>query len=351
MKVLFHLAHPAHFHLFKNIIQGLIDHGIKPLITYNEKDVLESLIKGSAFSKISLKLKAKKNITSKRDLLVQFCEKNISLYKILKKEKPQLVIGTSIIISLASFPLRIRNVIVNEDDFDIIKQTANLGYIFATKIVCPTVCRTGKWDSKCIKHNSLHELSYLHPDHFTPSKKIVEKYINKDKPYFIIRFAKLSAHHDKGINGISDDFAIQLIEKLELKGSVLITSERDMGETLNKYKMFIDPSDIHHMLAYAQIYIGDSQTMAAEAGVLGTPFIRINDFVDRISYLNDLEKHYSLGWGLKPHQKNGAFDLIDNLFENKSIKKEWKKKTQNLFLEKINFSKFMINHILNEFNN
>ena len=41
----------------------------------------------------------------------------------------------------------------------------------------------------------------------------------------------------------------------------------------------INPLDIHHVMSFASIYIGDSQTMAAEAGVLGTPFIRFNDFV------------------------------------------------------------------------
>ena len=35
-------------------------------------------------------------------------------------------------------------------------------------------------------------------------------------------------------------------------------------------------------VAFASLYIGDSQTMAAEAGVLGVPFVRFNDFVGRL---------------------------------------------------------------------
>jgi len=42
---------------------------------------------------------------------------------------------------------------------------------------------------------------------------------------------------------------------------------------------------MHHVMAFASLYIGDSQTMAAEAGVLGVPFVRFNDFVGRIGYL------------------------------------------------------------------
>lgn len=51
-------------------------------------------------------------------------------------------------------------------------------------------------------------------------------------------------------------------------------------------------------VAFASLYIGDSQTMAAEAGVLGVPFVRFNDFVGRIRYLRELEDKYRLGFGV-----------------------------------------------------
>lgn len=55
---------------------------------------------------------------------------------------------------------------------------------------------------------------------------------------------------------------------------------------------------MHHVMAFASLYIGDSQTMAAEAGVLGVPFVRFNDFVGRLSYLHELEDVYQLGYGI-----------------------------------------------------
>ena len=57
-------------------------------------------------------------------------------------------------------------------------------------------------------------------------------------------------------------------------------------------------TDMHHVMAFASLYIGDSQTMAAEAGVLGVPFVRFNDFVGRIGYLRELEDKYELGYGI-----------------------------------------------------
>ena len=51
-------------------------------------------------------------------------------------------------------------------------------------------------------------------------------------------------------------------------------------------------------MVFASLYIGDSQTMSAEAGVLGVPFVRFNDFVGRIGYLRELEDTYELGYGI-----------------------------------------------------
>ena len=59
---------------------------------------------------------------------------------------------------------------------------------------------------------------------------------------------------------------------------------------------------MHHVMAFASLYIGDSQTMAAEAGVLGVPFVRFNDFVGRIGYLRELEDVYKLGYGIHATQ-------------------------------------------------
>ncbi|MBK7853743.1 MAG: hypothetical protein IPJ79_01455 [Bacteroidetes bacterium] len=64
---------------------------------------------------------------------------------------------------------------------------------------------------------------------------------------------------------------------------------------------------------FAHMYIGDSQTMAAEAAVLGTPSIRYNDFVGEISYLEELEHLYQLTFGFKTNNRQGMIDKITEL--------------------------------------
>ena len=74
--------------------------------------------------------------------------------------------------------------------------------------------------------------------------------------------------------------------------------ERPLEPQFEQYRIKINPLDMHHVMAFASLYIGDSQTMAAEAGVLGVPFVRFNDFVGRIGYLRELEDKYELGYGI-----------------------------------------------------
>jgi len=53
---------------------------------------------------------------------------------------------------------------------------------------------------------------------------------------------------------------------------------------------------IHDLLAFADCYVGDSQTMATEAAVLGTPAVRTSAFVgdDDMSNFRELETEYGL---------------------------------------------------------
>ncbi len=207
-------------------------------------------------------------------------------------------------------------------------------------MTCKKVCNNFIWEKKSIKYESYHELAYLHPNHFKPEKSIVEKYFSSTKPYFIIRFAKLNAYHDIGIQGINTEIAQKLIDILKPYADIYITSERELEPQFEQYRIKINPLDMHHVMAFAQLYIGDSQTMAAEAGVLGTPFVRFNDFVGRLSYLNELELNYHLGYGHKTKDVDGFLQSIKKYIDNPNRKNENLQKRDKMISEKIDFAKF-----------
>jgi hypothetical protein len=206
------------------------------------------------------------------------------------------------------------------------------------------VCDNGRWNKKSIKYASYHELAYLHPNNFIPDRQIVERYFSTDTQYFIIRFASLKAHHDTGIKGINAEIAQKLIDILKPYGRIYITSERQLEPQFEQYRIKINPLDIHHVMAFASLYIGDSQTMAAEAAVLGVPFIRYNDFVGRIGYLNELENEYHLGFGIKASKEGSAdkmYQTLTDLLAMPNLKEEWQKRRQHMLSEKIDYAKFL----------
>lgn len=218
---------------------------------------------------------------------------------------------------------------------------AKLAYPWADKILAPKVCSTGKWKYKTIAYPGYHELAYLHPNHFTPSKEVVERYFPVDTKYFIIRFAQLTAHHDEGIKGIDKEIALMIIYLLLPYGKVFITSERELEVEFEAYRIKIDPKDMHHVMAYSALYIGDSQTMAAEAGVLGIPFIRFNDFVGKISYLDELENKYKLGYGIKTNNIPELYNTIKTLVSTENLKDVFQKRRKIMLAEKIDVSLFL----------
>ena len=165
-------------------------------------------------------------------------------------------------------------------------------------------------------------------------------------PFFIMRFASLNAHHDSGIKGINTEIAQRLIDILAPHGTIYITSERPLEPQFEQYRIKINPLDMHHVMAFASLYIGDSQTMAAEAGVLGTPFVRFNDFVGRIGYLRELEDVYQLGYGIKASSEGSVDALCARVQELVALPAKERKATfaarrERMLSEKIDCAKFL----------
>jgi predicted glycosyltransferase len=337
-RVLISLGHPAHYQFFKNVIKNLNEQQIETLIVIRKKDILENLLTCSGLPFYNIFPNSRKGGVIR--MIWSLLVRDFRLYRFCLKKKPDLMIGSTVEITHVGKLLNIPAVSVGEDDYDVVPLIAKIAAPFSNCIVAPEVCRLGKWERKAIKYKSYQELAYLHPNHFKPDISVVNRYFDATKPYFIFRFAKLTAHHDKGIKGIDSRIALNTILLLKPYGNIYITSERGLEPELEKYRLNINPLDIHHVMAFAQMYIGDSQTMAAEAGVLGVPFIRFNDFVGRISYLKELEEYYQLGYGIKPDNEPGLYQAIDEVLKIKDRKSIYESRRLKMLEDKIDLAQF-----------
>lgn len=339
MNFLIQLGHPAHFHLYKNVIKQLEAKQHKVFVLIKKKDILEDLLINANIKYKNILPEGRKD--SKLGILIGMATRLYKLFFFSLKNRINLLTGSTPEVAQIGFITRKYSVITAEDDAAVIPIFVSLAAPFMDTYLSPIVCENGKIDSQSTKYHSYHELAYLHPNHFTPNKTVVEKYFSAEKPYFIFRFAKLNAFHDSGIQGINTEIAQKLIDMLKPHGDIYITAERELEPQFEQYRIKINPLDMHHVMAFADLYIGDSQTMAAEAGVLGVPFVRFNDFVGRIGYLRELEDDYQLGFGVKPSEANRLYQVVEELLQMPNRKAVFQERRQKMLSEKIDFAKFL----------
>jgi predicted glycosyltransferase len=144
------------------------------------------------------------------------------------------------------------------------------------------------------------------------------------------------------MRGLGDNQVFKLIGLLEQYGKVFISSERPLPEQFEEYRLKINPADIAHTLFYAKLFIGDSQTMTSEAAVLGTPAFRCNDFVGRISVMDEKEVKYGLSYNYPPSSFNERFSNIQELLKGEKFDQEFERRKQKMLNDKIDLSAFMI---------
>lgn len=347
MKILFMISHPAHFHMFRNTISNLKKDGHEVVIVIRPKDMLEQLCIDAGMEFYKVKNRPKR--WGMFGLAVSLMAKTIEVLRIARKEKPDMLIGSDGVLAYVGTLCRIPSFEFFEDDVRIIQLYAKIFFPFYSNVVCPYVCDAEKWNSKKVGYPGYQKLTYLHPKRFTPNPEIVRGYgigLNEGKkpfePYYIIRFAKLSAHHDVGVHGFTKEIAETVINKLKAHGRVFITSEAELPAEFEQYRLRIRPLDIHHVLAFASLYIGDSQSMAVEASMLGTPCIRFNDFVGKkkISVLEELEHTYGLTYGISSTMPEVLYQRVDEILTMPDARKTYQQRREKMLKDKIDVTAF-----------
>lgn len=340
MKVAIFLGHPAHFHLFKNVAEQLKADGHTVEFAVKQKDILENLLQDTGYQYTVIRKNERKNST-KLSLIISLLKMDVQMCKFLLKSKPDLLIGTYVAL-LAKLFTKVPIIVTNEDDASVVPYLAITSYPLANAILNPVSCNSGRWDKKAIKYHGFQKLAYLHPKRFTPDRNIADKYVDISKPYFLLRFAKLNAHHDEGIRGIDTENALHIIKMLKPFGNIYISSERKLHPELENYRIQIETLDIHHLLAFSSMYIGDSQSMAVEAAMLGIPSVRFNDFAGKIGVLEELEHKYGLTYGIKTSQPDKLFEKIEEWLAISNLREEFQKRRHKMLADKIDVTAFLV---------
>ena len=334
MKILFDINHPAHVHYSKNLIKKLIDNDHQVIITARNRDPIFKLLQKENLNYIN-RGKGSKKLLGK---LLYFLKGDYELLKIAVKENPDLFVAF-----MSPYAPQVSKMLgkpcILFDDTEHASLHQYTTYPFCDVILTPS-CYRKELGKKHFRFNSYLELAYLHPSVFMSDMNIRDKLnIMDDKKLYFLRFVDWQAHHDIGHSGLTLENKRQIVNKLNKLGHVIISSERELPKDLKKYQYNIHPSEVHHVLSQANLFIGESATMASEAAVLGTPAIYI-DNVGR-GYTDEEENKYSLVYNFSESLEDQA-RVIDKAVELASHPKDMFIKSRKKLLEDmINLTEFM----------
>lgn len=344
-RFLFFFVHPSKYYLFRESINNLKAKGHIVDVAIISKDVLEPLIKNEGWEYVNIFPEGRRSkSTGRLSILfstgINFFKTIWRLWKLTKGKKYDIFI-TDDCLSIVGWLKRIPSYMFVDDDLAVVPEAWIL-FIFANKIITPEETDIEQFMFKRIGYKAYHELAYLHPKYFKPSIEIIDGFNPDRKRFFIIRLVSLTASHDIDKNGIDNNKVDELINLLTEYGNVYISSERELENKYEKYKLKINPSDIAHVLFYADMFIGDSQTMNTEAALLGTPAIRFNDFVGKISTMNEIEFKYNLSYGFKTNDFEGLLKKVQDLLQKNDLKEIWAERRRKLLNDKIDLNEWMI---------
>jgi len=339
---------PAQIHFYRNIIGELEKYGIHAFLLVRDYGETVQLVEEFNMPHFIFSRPPE----SKYGKILHLPKDVFTAYKYLRGKNVDLVTGFGIYESFTSVLLNIPAITFTDSEYSVNTLTYTIQFyissLFTDKYITPASFRQdlGK---KHIRINSYKELAYLHPKYYQPDDSIFSLLeLRKEEPYIIIRFNAFDAVHDFGKKGFSQEEKIELVNSLEKHIHVFISSEGLLPDELQKYHVNIPKSRIHDAIYYASLVITDTQTIATESAILGTPTIRCNGFVGSADMGNfiELEQKYGLLFNFSEYDK--IILLSQEIIQNSNLKKFHQEKREILLNEKEDITE-LISQFISDF--
>lgn len=334
MKIIIDIGHPAHVHLTKHFAHLMEEKGHKVLFTCRQKEFIIQLLEAEGFQYVSF---GKKYLTTLKKLwgIVKF---DFMLWRTSLKFKPDLFVSHGSMYAAQVAWLMGKPHISFEDTYNI--EQVRLYRPFTDLILSGDYTHPKISDTKEFRMAGYHAVAYLHPNRFTPDERVLEELgVAKGEKYVIVRFVAWNASHDIGHKGVGMENKIKAVKEFAKVAKVFISSEGELPEMFDEYRLPTHPSRIHHVLAFSSLVFGESSSMAEEAAVLGVPSIFIND--KSTFYTKDMEENYGLVFNFTESEEDQQKSIEKGVeILTKSSKQDWMARSATMMNKKIDVTAF-----------
>lgn len=313
MRILFDICHPAQIHFFKHLMARLQKRGDDVLVTARDKDVVKPLL-GLCNAPCEVLTAASSGVLGLgKELLMR----NWRLNRIVGRFRPDIMIAESgVIIGPVGALRRVPRIVLEFSEHAKLQRV--LGLPFATRVLTGTGYKSDH-GQRHRRFKGIWVSAYLCPERFKADASILRAAgVELDSRYSVIRTVSWNAAHDAGHGGVSEEGLRRVVDHLKQYGRVFLVSEENHPDWAKEFRLPVDSKDIHHLLAFASLYLGEGGTMAAEAAVLGVPTIYTGI---RTGYLDALQGEYRLV--NYADSLEDALPMVDDLLCNPGSKEQW----------------------------
>jgi hypothetical protein len=164
--------------------------------------------------------------------------------------------------------------------------------------------------------------------------------VGPNEPFAVVRIVSWEASHDVGDTGFSD--ASAFVRRLAKRIRVVVTGERGVPEDLKPFALNMPPHRIHHLLAEADLYVGEGATMGAEAAILGTPAVFVH--TARLGYMMELEDRWKLLWNTASQDDAERYsnEVLDDL---DATRVTWAARRAEMLKHRIDVGAWMVDEV------
>lgn len=343
MNILVDIGHPGHVHLLRHLSVEFQKRGHTLHYSVRDIPVAKRLMEHYGMTPF-VDLGAKSDTLAGKVLAV--LRHDAHLLRYVKKNHIDIGLSSGISLCHLAQITPIKSIVFDDDDDIVEPLVTRFEHPFASVVFTPD-CITRK-TSKAVYYPGTHELAYLSPNRFSPDPTVLQHAgVTENERFFIMRFVAFKGHHDMGQQGLTIEQKNALIELLIPHGRVIITAERAIEPEFEQFRLPVPPEEIHSLMAYSSMFLGDSQTMTSEAAVLGVPALKCNTFAGCLSVPNMLEQKYGLCYAYHPTQFKDMYNHIEHLLARRpdELKNEWQIKRHRLLADMTDPTDFFINYI------
>ena len=337
MRFLVDILHPGHVHFFRHVIAEMTERGDEVLVTARHKEVAVDLLEAFDIPYIVLSSQS----TGTIGLSTEWAARTARLASRARKFSPDVLLGI-MGVSIAPVGRLLRRPALVFYDTEVATQTNRFVYPMASSVITPD-CYDAPVRGNHITYPGYHELAYLHPNRFTPSTgKLAAFGLSPDEPFTVVRFVSWESSHDGGEVALDTAQKVALVERLQQYGRVVISSEGRIPPPLESLRLTGPVEDVHHVLAYSTLTIGESSTMASESAVLGTPAIHVGE--TSRGYIDDLQRRYGLVEHFQPKEFGAALVAAEEAVARPDPERAGSARSRML-ADKIDVTSWMIDYL------